>query len=108
MYESKELYTIDFSNVKYYTEIHNTIKKALDFPDYYGGSLDALWDCLRDMVGEPIHIEILGLDVVERKFGNYALKLIETFKELKHYRNDKYSHEIQIEIVSGDVRVALN
>ena len=49
MYESKELYSIDFSNVQYYMEIHNTIKKALDFPDYYGGSLDALWDCLRDM-----------------------------------------------------------
>ena len=108
MYEFKELYTIDFSNVEYYMEIHHIIQKALNFPDYYGGSLDALWDCLRDMVGEPIHIEILGLDVVERKFGNYALKLIETFKELKHYRNDKYSQEIQIEIVSGDARISLN
>lgn len=104
---SKAKYTIDFTNVNNYLEMHAVIWKALDFPDYYGGSLDALWDCLRDMVGEPIHIEILGLDVVERKFGNYALKLIETFKELKHYRNDKYSHEIQIEIVSGDVRIAL-
>ena len=107
MYQYKDLYTIDFSHVNYYLEIHQTIKKALNFPDYYGGSLDALWDCLRDMVGEPIHIEILGLDVVELRFGDYARKLIETFKEFKHYRNDKYSHEIQIEIVSGDVRVAL-
>ncbi len=36
-----------------------TIQQALDFPEYYGGSLDALWDCLRDMVGDPIHIEII-------------------------------------------------
>lgn len=107
MYEFKELYAIDFSNVKYYMEIHPIIQKALDFPDYYGGSLDALWDCLRDMVGEPIHIEIIGLEVIERKFGNYASKLIDTFRELKHYRNDKYSHEIQIEIVSGETRVLL-
>ena len=96
MYEFKKLYTIDFSNVKYYMEIHPIIQKALDFPEYYGGSLDALWDCLRDMVGEPIHIEIVGLEVIERKFGNYASKLIDTFRELKHYRNDKYSNQIQI------------
>ena len=104
----KNKYVIDFTNVNYYLEMHAVIWKSLDFPDYYGGSLDALWDCLRDMVGEPIHIEILGLDVVELRFGDYARKLIETFKELKHYRNDKYSHEIQIEIVSGDTRISLN
>lgn len=88
-------------------EIHPIIQKALDFPDYYGGSLDALWDCLRDMVGEPIHIEIIGLEVIERQFGDYAAKLIEIFRELKHYRGDKYSHEIQIEIVSDKTRVPL-
>ena len=107
MYEFKELYTIDFSSVKHYLEIHAIIQKALDFPDYYGRNLDALWDCLRDMVGEPIHIEIIGLEVIERQFGDYSAKLIETFRELKHYRGDKYSHEIQIEIVSGKSRVSL-
>jgi ribonuclease inhibitor len=107
MYQFKELYTIDFSGIKHYMEIHSIIQKALDFPDYYGGSLDALWDCLRDMVGEPIHIEIIGLEVIERQFGDYAARIIETFRELKHYRGDKYSHEIQIEIVSGNTRVPL-
>ena len=107
MYQYKEKYTIDFTNVNYYLEMHSLIRQALDFPEYYGGSLDALWDCLRDMVGDPIHIEIIGLEVIERKFGDYAGKLIETFRELKHYRNDKYSHEIKIEIVSGDTRIAI-
>ena len=108
MYQFKEKYTIDFRKVNYYLEMHAVIWEALDFPDYYGGSLDALWDCLRDMVGEPIHIEILGLDTIERKFGDYASKLVETFREFKHYRNDKYSHEIQIEIVNGDIRINLD
>ena len=107
MYKFKEIYTIDFSNVEYYIEIHAIIKKALDFPDYYGGSLDALWDCLRDMVGDPVHIEIIGLEVIEQKFGNYAAQLMEIFRDFKHYRNGKYSHEIQIEIVSGDIRISL-
>ena len=107
MYKFKDIYTIDFSKVEYYTEIHAIIKKALDFPDYYGGSLDALWDCLRDMVGDPVHVEIIGLEVIERKFGDYASKLMDIFRDFKHYRNDKYSHEIQIEIISGDVRISL-
>ena len=25
--------------------------------------MDALWDCLTDMAGRPVHIEIIGLDV---------------------------------------------
>jgi ribonuclease inhibitor len=108
VYEFKELYTLDFSNVDHFLEIHAVIWKELDFPDYYGCNLDALWDCLRDMIGDPIHIEIIGLEVIERKFGDYASKLIEIFTELKHYDNDEYSHEIQIEIVNGDNRVSLD
>ena len=107
MYEFKELYTLDFSNVSHFLEIHAILRKELDFPDYYGCNLDALWDCLTDMVGRPIHIEIIGLEAVEQKFGDYASKLIELFTELKHY-DDEYSHEIQIEIVTGETRVSLN
>ena len=107
MYQYKEKYIIDFTDVKSYLDMHFIIRDALDWPDYYGCNFDALWDCLKDMIGDPIHIEILGLDVVERSFGDCAGRIIETFRELKHYRNDKYSHEIQIEIVSGDIRIAL-
>ena len=106
MYQFKEIYTIDFSHVNYYLEMHFIIKKALDWPDYYGCNWDAFWDCLTNMVGRPIHIEIIGLDVIERKFGTDTSKMmIEILKELKHYDNDNYSHEIQIELVSGDIRI---
>ena len=101
-------YTVDFTTVEHYLEMHFIIKEALDFPDYYGCNLDALWDCLTDMVSRPIHIEIIGLEAVEQKFGDYASKLIEIFTELKHYDNDEYSNEIQIEIVTGKTRVSLN
>ena len=106
-------YTIDFTNVKYYMEVHEVIKKSLDFPDYYGGNWDAFWDCLTDIIGvrswalpvadeandkhwaavekykeeaerrsifrvtatgDPMLIEIKGLDVIERKFGDTAKK----------------------------------
>jgi hypothetical protein len=31
-------------------DLHRDIARALDFPDYYGHNLDALNDCLRDVV----------------------------------------------------------
>ena len=107
MYQYKELYTIDFTNVQHYLEMHFIIREALDWPDYYGCNWDAFWDCLTNMVGRPVHIEIIGLDVIERKFDDAARIMIETLKEFKHYDDDEYVNDIQIEIVSGDVRISL-
>lgn len=104
---SKEKYTIDFTNVNHFLEMHFAIRQALDFPDYYGCNWSAFWDCLTDMYGEPIHIEIIGLDVIERKFSDSASKMIEILKRFKHFNNDLFSDEIKIEIVSGDTRVSL-
>lgn len=107
MYQYKETYTIDFTNVQSYLEMHFAIRNALDFPDYYGCNWDAFWDCLTNMLGRPIHIVVIGLDVIERKFGNAARNLVEIFKEFKHCEDDRYVNEIRIEIVSGQHRVEL-
>ena len=37
---------LDFTNCKYYDDLHETIKKSFNFPDYYGKNLDAFWDCI--------------------------------------------------------------
>lgn len=100
-------YTVDFSNIKHFSEIHKIIQSSLDFSDYYGRNWDAFWDCLTDMYGDPIHIEIIGLEVIERKFDESASKMIEILKRFKHFSNDLFSNDIQIEIVSGDSRVSL-
>ena len=101
-------HTIDFTNVNYYLEMHAVIWKALDFPDYYGCNWSAFWDCLTDMYGDPMHIEIIGLDVIERKFGaDTTKKMLEILKRFKHFNNDLFSDDIKIELVSGDTRVAL-
>lgn len=104
---SKEKYTIDFTNVEHYLEMHVIIRKALDFPDYYGCNWSAFWDCLTDMYGEPIHIEIIGLDVIERRFDDAAKMMVDTLREFKHYEDDEFIDDIQIEIVSGNIRVPL-
>lgn len=108
MYQYKDIYSIDFSNVEQYLEMHKVIQASLDFPDYYGCNWDAFRDCLTDMVGRPVHIEIIGLEVIERKFGSASKKMLEILKEFKHYEDDEYANDIQIEIVSGDTRVSLS
>ena len=108
MYQYKEKYTIDFRNVKHYQEMHLVIRDALDFPHYYGCNWSAFWDCLTDMVGRPIRIEIIGIDVIERKFDDAAEKMIEILKEFKHYDDDEFINDIQIEIVREVTRECIN
>ena len=96
-------YVIDFREVQYYLEVHKTIKKALDFPDYYGENWDAFWDCITDMIGcEPMCISIIGLDNIERRFKDAAKMLIDILREAKHWCDDMFSDITVIEVVDGD------
>ena len=95
-------YIVDFTKVKYYLEMHAVIEQSLEFPDYYGCNWSAFWDCLSDMRGDPVHIEIIGIEVIERKFGNAAETMIEILKKFKHFNNDLFSDIIKIEILRED------
>ena len=95
-------YIVDFSKVKYYIEIHEVLKRELDFPDYYGGNTDALWDCLTDMLGESSHIEIFGFDDIKERYKNEWDGIISIFKKAKHAYNDKYSNSFIVILVHED------
>ena len=41
---------------------HEYLKEALNLPDYYGGNLDALYDCLCEMAGEIVLINSSEVD----------------------------------------------
>lgn len=106
MYKSKKNYVIDFTNVKYYLEMHYVIKEALDFPDYYGCNWSAFWDCLTDMYGDIINIKIIGIDVIKNKFDDAAEKMIEILKRFKHYSH-YFEDDITIEIFIGDEKTLI-
>ena len=100
-------YVVDFTNVKYYLEMHAVIEKSLEFPDYYGCNWSAFWDCLTDMYGDLIQIEIIGLDSLESKFTGVSEKMIEILKRFKHFNNDLFSDIIKIDIVREDGTVTV-
>ena len=96
-------YKVDFREVKYYIEIHEVLKHDLEFPDYYGGNLDALWDCLTDQLLSGItYIEFYNSEKIANKFSNSWQGIIEIFKKTKHAYNDKYSDRFFVTIVHKD------
>lgn len=40
---------LNFSEAETEQDIHRILKETLDFPEYYGNNLDALYDCLTDL-----------------------------------------------------------
>ena len=95
-------YKVDFRNVEYYIEIHEVLKRDLEFPDYYGGNLDALWDCLTDMLGRPYRVELYGMEHVRELFDDTAQKIIDTLREWKHFDDDlDDAPEIHIYLIEG-------
>ena len=54
--------------------LHKTLAENLSFPDWYGGNLDALYDCLTDF-HEDAEIRLVNEAALREHLGNYALLL---------------------------------
>ena len=52
-------YVLDALKMKTKTEAHSYLKEVLRLPEYYGGNLDALYDCLTEM--EDVEVEIQNM-----------------------------------------------
>lgn len=57
---------------------HSYLAQMLDFPDYYGKNLDALFDCLTEL-GECT-IMLKGEHILHRK-DCYGTKVLQVFEE---------------------------
>ena len=110
MYAYKEKYTLDFSKIEHWSEFHQIIKKELDLPHNYGENWDALWDCLTDMVNNDkiFHVEILGSEILEKKWPGTLDTLVEILKDLKHWEDDFVCDYVKVEIVCGDARYEIS
>ncbi|MGN0648968.1 MAG: barstar family protein [Oscillospiraceae bacterium] len=58
--------------------LHTTLKRVLNFPDYYGNNLDALHDCLTD-ISEEVMVYI-NLQTLHENLGGYADSLLEVMR----------------------------
>ncbi|PLR90592.1 barstar family protein [Bacillus halotolerans] len=68
----------DFQNKE---GLHNALKDKLDFPDYYGGNLDALWDCLTGWIELPLTLIWRNFECSKKFLGSYADDALEVLQE---------------------------
>lgn len=87
----KEIYMdrifIDFDKFNTVDEIHNWIKDKLNFPDYYGKNLDALYDCLTDVM-EPLVIEYATPKGSNEEFVKYAERFIKVLQSASAHKKN--------------------
>ncbi|MBR1968767.1 MAG: barstar family protein [Clostridia bacterium] len=89
----QEIIELNFSECKYLGEIHKALKKQLDFPDYYGENLSALWDCLRYYSFEKTKIIVKGINELPSELKEYMNNIFEIFDEV-HSENPNIEFEI--------------
>jgi len=61
-------------------DLHQQMEAVLDFPEWYGGNLDALYDCLTDLM-EETDIHILHTSALKDTLGDYAERLLQMLKD---------------------------
>lgn len=61
-------------------DLHKQMEAVLDFPEWYGGNLDALYDCLTDLM-EETDIHILHKDALADTLGDYTERLLRILKD---------------------------
>ncbi|MGC5771580.1 barstar family protein [Paenibacillus pabuli] len=68
----------DFSSTE---ELHELLKQKLELPDFYGGNLDALWDCLTGMIETPLELTWMNYQISKERLGNGAEKGLQLMLE---------------------------
>lgn len=91
----KNRYT-GLDRLRFLGEIHLRIKKAFDFPDFYGENWDAFWDLLWSEC-DANKIVVIGEKTVSKELIPSVEMVNKILQELKEDRK-KYGDELEIEI----------
>lgn len=75
-------------------EFHQYIKVKLELPDFYGGNLDALWDCLTGFIELPLLLEWQNFNKSKEFMGNYVETVLRLFKEAQEELKDRFIIEV--------------
>ncbi len=96
-------YKVDFKGIKHFYEVHQILKRDLDFPDYYGGNLYGLWDCLTDQLLSGLtYIEVYNTESIPEDFYDIWERCLKVIRETKHAYDDKFSDKFFVTIVHQD------
>ena len=73
--------------------LHLQLSELLDLPEYYGGNLDALADCLSE-VHQPICLVLENIQALEDNLGDYAHRFLRVLEDAVA-ENPRFTYEIR-------------
>ena len=89
--------TIDLTDCKYLMELHERIRKALDFPEWYGKNWDAFWDLLHRECKYD-YITVIGANTVADELKPSITKMKKLLEKDKKYWESS-NHPVSYEFV---------
>ncbi len=72
-------FTLDGSLVDSRQTLHEMLSEGLDFPDWYGGNLDALYDCLTDL--DETTLTLTNTDALGLALGSYWGRVMNVLRD---------------------------
>ncbi len=89
---------LDLTGCKTLDELHERIRIAFDFPDYYGANWSAFWDLMWSECSAS-HIVVIGEQVMPEELKRHIQKLNEILQRTVDFRSknklDSLSFELQ-------------
>ncbi|MGO9816113.1 MAG: barstar family protein [Terriglobales bacterium] len=76
-----ELIEVNLSSVSNAIELHETLSKALGFPDWYGSNWDAFWDAITGLVEMPSELRFVHWPDFESRLPREAAFLRNALSE---------------------------
>ena len=92
--EQKKTITLDLTDCKYLGEIHERIRIAFDFPEWYGANLSA-FDDLMDTECDADEVIILGSNTLTKELKEYVINLTDILDKIvkeREYYSSLYAH----------------
>jgi len=65
-------------------DFHLQIYQVLEFPEYYGANLDALWDCLSERIDISLTIIWNDFAISKAALGHYSDMILQCFKDFEN------------------------
>ncbi|MBE6611926.1 MAG: NUDIX domain-containing protein, partial [Ruminococcaceae bacterium] len=57
----QQTFLLDLQALSSPAALHERLKTVLQLPEWYGGNLDALWDCLTGRFSAPVLLRVIGV-----------------------------------------------
>ena len=96
-YKNKKVIKLDLTGCKYLGKIHERIREAFGFPEWYGQNWSAFWDLLRTEC-DADKVEIFGEGSLPKEFEWHINKMHEILQRLVDQcindPNDSFEYEI--------------